>query len=132
MTTECKLRVRPYECDTNGHVNNANYLNYLEYGRFEHMRAIGIDYQELRKAGYGVFVARIEIDYKKPAVFDDELIVKTCPIKKGAVSGIVTQEIMRGEELIVSAKVTWAFVDSRGIPTKVPKEFDLPGLSPGE
>ena len=130
MISECILRVRPYECDGNGHVNNANYLHYLEYGRYEHMRVSGIDYQELRKAGYGVYVARIEIDYKRPAVTDDELLIKTWPIKKGAVSGVVVQEIWRKEELIVSAKVTWAFVDSRGTPVKIPKEWDLPGLKP--
>ena len=130
MTSECTLCVRPYECDGNGHVNNANYLNYLEYGRYEHMRVSGINYQDLLKAGYGVYVARIEIDYKKPAFTDDELLIKTYPIKKGAVSGVVSQEIFRGNELVVSAKVTWAFVDSRGVPVKIPKEWDLPGLKP--
>jgi len=130
MKTECSLRVRTYECDSYGHVNNANYLNYLEYGRYEFLRAIGFDFIQVTKAGYGVYIARIEIDYKKPAVTDDELQIKTWPVKKGAVSGIVAQEIWRKEELLISAKVTWAFVDSKGIPVKLPKEWDLPGLKP--
>jgi acyl-CoA thioester hydrolase len=46
------------------------------------------------------------------------------------VSGIIAQHILRGEELIVDAKVTWAFVDSRGTPIRIPKEWDLPGLYP--
>ena len=130
MTSECSLRVRTYECDSLGHVNNANYLHYLEYGRQEFLRAIGFNFSQVTKAGYGVYVARIEIDYKKPALIDDELQIKTWPIKKGAVSGIVAQEIWRDAELIVSAKVTWAFVDSRGVPVKIPKEWDSPGLRP--
>jgi acyl-CoA thioester hydrolase len=94
------------------------------------MKAIGMDYAKLIKAGYGVFVARIEIDYKKPATIDDELIIKTWPLKKGAVSGVIAQNIMRGEDLVAAAKVTWAFVDSRGVPVKVPKEFDSRALYP--
>jgi acyl-CoA thioester hydrolase len=114
----------------NEHVNNANYLNYLEYARYEYLRAIGFDYPASIKAGYGVYVARVEIDYKKPAVIDDLLLIRSWPVKKGAVSGVIAQEIKRGEDTIVEAKVTWAFVDSKGIPTKIPKEWDLPGLKP--
>jgi acyl-CoA thioester hydrolase len=111
-------------------VNNANYLNYLEYARYEFLRTIGFDYPAAIKTGYGVYVARVEIDYKKSAVVDDLLLIRSWPIKKGAVSGIIAQEIKRGEEIIVEAKVTWAFVDSRGTPTKIPKEWDVPGLWP--
>ncbi|MDR1588119.1 MAG: acyl-CoA thioesterase [Treponema sp.] len=130
MTTECSLQVRTYECDSYGHVNNANYLNYLEYARYEFLRAAGFDYPAVVKAGYGVYVARVEIDYRKPALTDDVLTIKSWPAKKGAVSGVIAQEIWRGEDLIVTAKVTWAFVDSRGLPVKIPKEWDLPGLRP--
>jgi acyl-CoA thioester hydrolase len=130
MLCKCKLTVRTYECDSYGHVNNANYLNYLEYARYELLRDVGFDYQAMTKAGYGIYIARIEIDYKKPAVADDELVIESRPVKKGAVSGIIAQEIKRGDDLLVEAKVTWAFVDSRGQPTKVPVEFDRPGLKP--
>ncbi|GHV94424.1 thioesterase [Spirochaetia bacterium] len=130
MKSECSLIVRTYECDSYGHVNNANYLNYLEFARYELLKDIGFDYPRAVKAGYGVYVARIEIDYKKPAVTDEKLTIKTWPIKKGAVSGILIQEIWRGEDLLVEAKVTWAFVDSRGIPAKIPPEWDVPGLHP--
>ena len=130
MTTECELRVRTYECDSNGHVNNANYLNYLEYARYEFLRAIGFDYLKALSNGYGVYVARIEINYKKPALLDDKLLIKSRSIKKGAVSGVLVQEIWREKDLIADAKVTWAFVDSRGVPVKIPNEFNLPGLNP--
>jgi acyl-CoA thioester hydrolase len=130
MTSECSLQVRTYECDSYNHVNNANYLNYLEFARYEFLKDINFDYPRAIQSGYGVFVARIEIDYKKPALVDDQLTITTWPLKKGAVSGVLAQEIRRGEDLLAAAKVTWAFVDSKGIPAKVPKEWDVPGLYP--
>jgi acyl-CoA thioester hydrolase len=130
MICECSLTVRTYECDSYGHVNNANYLNYLEYARYEYLRTIGFDYPKMISAGYGVYVARIEIDYKKSAVPDDVLLIRSWPVKKGAVSGVIAQQILREDDLIVEAKVTWAFVDSRGIPIRIPKEWNLPGLYP--
>ena len=128
MTSECKLTVRTYECDSYDHVNNANYLNYLEFARYEFLRDVGFDYPAMVKAGYRIYIARIEIDYKKPAVVDDELLIKSRSIKKGAVSGIIAQEIWRGDDLLVTAKVTWAFVDSKGVPSRIPPEWDRPGL----
>jgi acyl-CoA thioester hydrolase len=113
-------------------VNNANYLNYLEYARYEYLRDIGFNYLKAVSDGYGVYIARIEIDYKKPAVTDDRLTIKTWPIKKGAVSGTLAQQICRGDDLLVEAKVTWAFVNSNGTPVRIPKEFDVPGLKPDE
>ena len=130
MISKCSLIVRTYECDSYGHVNNANYLNYLEYARYEFLRDVGFDYSGMIQAGFGVFVARMEIDYKKPAVTDDKLDIRSWPVKKGAVSGIIAQEIWRKDELLVKAKVTWAFVDSNGIPAKIPSKWDLPGLMP--
>jgi acyl-CoA thioester hydrolase len=109
-------------------VNNANYLNYLEYARYEYLRDIGFNYPKSVSDGYGVYIARIEIDYKKSALTDDLLTIKTWPIKKGAVSGTLAQEIRRGEDILIEAKVTWAFVDSKGTPAKLPKEYDVPGL----
>ncbi|MDR1277267.1 MAG: acyl-CoA thioesterase, partial [Treponema sp.] len=88
------------------------------------------DYPAAIKAGYGVYVARVEINYKKPALADDILLIKSWPVKKGAVSGIIAQEIWQGDDLLADAKVTWAFVDSRGMPTKIPKEWDVSGLKP--
>jgi acyl-CoA thioester hydrolase len=130
MISKCSLKVRTYECDSYNHVNNANYLNYLEFARYEFLKDIGFDYLGAVKAGYGVFIARIEIDYKRPAIVDDELVIESRPVKKGALSGTLLQEVWRGSELIVKANVTWAFVDSRGAPTRIPAEFDVAGLRP--
>ena len=130
MICNCTLRVRTYECDSNGHVNNANYLNYLEYARHEFLRSIGFNLSIATREGYGVYIARIEIDYKKSAFLDDELLILTWPIKKRAASGTVMQRILRGDAVIAEAQVTWAFVNAQGIPSRIPKEWDVPGLDP--
>jgi len=132
MTHECSLKVRTYECDAYGHVNNAVYLSYLEFGRGEFLKAVGFDYPAVVAAGYGLYVARVEIDYKLSAFPDDELRIRSWPIKKGGVSGVMEQRICRGAETIAEAKVTWAFVDAKGKPTRIPKEWDVPGLTPGK
>ena len=130
MEYQCTLRVRSYELDGYGHVNNAVYLNYLEYARGEYLHSIGFDYNGAVAAGYGLYVARIAIDYKSPAFNGDELTITTKAVKKGAVSGVLAQTISRGETVLATAEVTWAFVDSKGQPTRIPKEYDLPGLKP--
>ncbi|WP_461252129.1 acyl-CoA thioesterase, partial [Treponema sp. R8-4-B8] len=91
---------------------------------------IGFDYEKAFKSGYGTYITRIEINYKRSAFTDDALVIKSWPVKKGAASGTIAQEIWRGEDLIVEAKVTWAFVDSKGTPVRIPPEFDVPGLMP--
>lgn len=130
MNHSCQLTVRTYECDMNGHVNNANYLHYLEFARHDFLKTIGFDFKASLDAGYGLFVTRIEIDYKRPALLDDLLVIESRVVKRGAVSGVMEQSIIRGADLVVQAKVSWAFVDASGRPSRVPPELDVPGLNP--
>ncbi|MDR0551116.1 MAG: acyl-CoA thioesterase [Spirochaetaceae bacterium] len=132
MASILKFRVRTYECDSYNHVNNANYLHYLEWARYEYLKDIGFDYPKLLTEGYGVYIARVEIDYKRPALVDEEIQVETLPLKKGAVSGVLSQRITRGSDIIAEAKVTWASVDTTGAPARLPPEYDLPGLAPAK
>ena len=130
MVSVRSLTVRTYECDSYNHVNNANYLNYLEFARCEFLKDAGFDYAGALAAGYGTYVARIEIDYKKPAFADDVLSIRSWLVKRGAVSGVFAQEISRGADVIALARVTWAFVNALGQPVRIPAEWDVPGLLP--
>jgi acyl-CoA thioester hydrolase len=131
MEHRFELVVRSYECDSYGHVNNAVYLNYLELGRHQFLRDIGFDYAALRAADFGLVVARIDIQYRRPSVADDRLVVASRPTKRLRVGGVMEQRILRGEELVAQAEVTWVSVDRRGKPAPVPPAFDVPGLDPG-
>jgi acyl-CoA thioester hydrolase len=131
MIHRCSLSVRSYEIDAYGHVNNAVYLNYLEWARGEYLRAIGFDYQGAIDAGYGLWVVRVEIDYRVPARLHDVLEIRTWPSELKSTHGTMSQEIWRDEALCAKAAVKWAFVDrTAGRPARIPEEFMRPGLVP--
>ena len=126
------LTVRSYECDSYGHVNNAVYLNYLEYARMEYLHQIGFNYKGFVEAGYFLYVSHIDIYYKASAVLDDKLTIEVTPVKLGAVSGTIHQ-IIKNESGVVCAEadVTWASVNSKTHrPCKVPEEFIVDGMRP--
>lgn len=130
MEHKTELIVRHYECDAYGHVNNANYLNYLEHARSEFLKSIGFDYNGFVEAGYGVYVFKISITYKNSALPDDLLEVFTTVIKRRKASGTFFQQIKRGETLVCEAEVTWASIGPDGKMTAIPVKWDVTGLNP--
>ncbi|MDD6487232.1 MAG: thioesterase family protein [Spirochaetales bacterium] len=130
-TTACHT-VRSYECDSYGHVNNAVYLNYLEYARTEFMRSIGFDYNKCVESGFYLYVTHIDIYYKFSAFLDDKLIIETAPLKTGAVSGTFKQIIKKEDgSICVEAEVSWASVNAKTQrPAKIPDELFVDGLKP--
>lgn len=132
MKKSAKLVVRSYECDSYSHVNNANYLNYLEYGRMEYLHAINFDYKGLIAAGYFLYVTRIDIAYKASAFLDDTLFIECEAIKLGKVSGKFHQRVLKEDGLVCAeADVSWAIVSAETRrPVKFPQEFYVPGLEP--
>ena len=78
MTHQFPLRVYYEDTDVAGIVYYANYLKFIERGRTEWVRELGIDQVALkREAGIVFAVRRIEADYLSPAIFDDDLTVLT-------------------------------------------------------
>jgi conserved hypothetical protein TIGR00051 len=130
MKHTCTLTVRTYECDSYGHVNNAVYLQYLEYARMEFLKDSGFDYTAFRKAGFGLVVARVCITYKMPALFGDELTIVTTPLRFRGAFGVFRQEVFRKDALLATAEVSWFCVNSEGKPTPLPLEFSLKTLEP--
>ena len=131
MTQTIEVEVRSYELDSYNHVNNAVYLNYLEYARMEFLRRINFDYTGLFDAGYMVYVTHIDIRYKYSARLYDKLLIDVSSIKLGKLSGVFQQIIRNHEGLIcVAAEVSWACVDKTGKPSKIPERYIVPGLIP--
>lgn len=129
MIHTTRLRVRSYECDGYGHVNNANYLHYLEVARADFLAAVGLDYAALTARGYGIYVAKISIEYRSPAFDTDDLEITSESVKTRHVSGVLHQIVRRGGQILAVADVEWAFVGSGGKPTRMPPEFDLSRLT---
>ena len=134
MRHEHRLAVRSYECDVNGHVNNAIYLHYLETARVDFLRASGVTYRELRERGFGLMVVRLCIDFKGEARMDDPLIIVTEPVKKRFTGGTFSQKVFRdeagGPHLIADAEVVWVCVDREKKPVRVPPFLDTEALQP--
>ena len=124
------LTVRPYECDSYGHVNHAIYVNYLEHARMQFLHAVGFDYKRMIAAGYFTVISRLDISYRSPAYADDALEIETESQKVRRVRGVFHQVIQRGPEIIAEADVYWCLVDAQGRPVRLPEMFDLGKLAP--
>jgi acyl-CoA thioester hydrolase len=120
-----KFRVRSYECDSYGHVNNATYLNYLEYARMMALLENNFSLDSMKQKGYMVVIRKIEIEYKYPLFLNDEVLVKTYNKEARNTSGTFTQEIynLNSDKLAAEARVTWVFTDLSGKPIAIPVEI---------
>lgn len=118
------LRVYYEDTDLAGIVYYANYLRYIERGRTEYVRALGIDQQALRDSAGLVFaVRRVEADYLRPARFQDRLTVET---RLGEVSGarlVMPQRVLRADEVLFTASVTLVVLGASGRPARLPADI---------
>ena len=115
---EYELEVLFRDCDPMGHVNNAVYLTYLEAARFAWWRS-AFGAQGLKEQGF--IVARVEIDYRKPALPGDRLLVRLRVEDIGRSSFKVGYEILnaRTRELVAEAKsvqVAFDYTQAKSVP----------------
>jgi acyl-CoA thioester hydrolase len=115
---EYELEVLFRDCDPMGHVNNAVYLTYLEAARFGWWRNT-FGAQGLKEHGF--IVARVEIDYRKPALPGDRLLVRLRVEDIGRSSFKVGYEILnaRTRELVAEAKsvqVAFDYTQGKSVP----------------
>lgn len=71
---ELEMKVRDYECDLQGIVNNANYQHYYEHTRHEFLSQHGISFARLHEAGIDVVVARLEMAFRAPLRSGDSFV----------------------------------------------------------
>ncbi|WP_306115439.1 MULTISPECIES: tol-pal system-associated acyl-CoA thioesterase [unclassified Roseovarius] len=125
MSHQFPIRVYYEDTDMGGIVYYANYLKFIERGRSDWVRQIGIDQNAMRDDGIVFAVRRVEAEYFAPARFDDDLLVET---KTQAVTGarlIVEQSVMRGDELLFQAVVTIVCIGEAGQPVRLPANIRL-------
>lgn len=116
-----EILVRGYELDSYGHVNHAVYLNYLEHARWEAMREAGITLETMRDWGAWAVVGGLEISYLRPCFLGDRLEVATEAVERTRTSFTVSQEIRRGTEPVIRARVRLVTVNAAGRPTELPE-----------
>ncbi len=119
------LTVRSYEMDSFGHVNNAIYFNYLEYARCEYMRQQGLGFADFHKWGTYPYVTRSEIEYKSPAQVDNllEICGEITEWKRTGFTMEYQVDNKSTARLCALAKMSFAFVDESGRPTRIPEPF---------
>ena len=108
MTHEIILKVRDYECDLQGIVNNANYQHYLEHARHEYLRSHNISFAELHEQGIDAVVARITMSFKRPLRSGDEFLCRL-RVKKDGIKYVFHQDIIRMSDKMLACR---AIVDT--------------------
>ena len=78
-----EMKVRDYECDLQGIVNNANYQHYMEHSRHELLDKLGVNFGKLHEDGIDAMVAKITIEYKIPLRSGDKFVVGINLERKG-------------------------------------------------
>lgn len=116
------FRVRYSETDKMGVVYHGNYAQYLEMGRVEWLRALGISYKSLEDSGVMLPVINMQVNFKKSAYYDDELTVITTIKNIPTVRISFEYEIVNQfDELLVTAETQLVFMDmERKRPIKCP------------
>lgn len=117
-------RVYYEDTDFSGLIYHARYLHFLERGRTDYLRCLGVEQSALLgidDEGLVFVVHRMEIDFKSPARMDDVLEILTTTVKAGGAKMVLDQEIRRGEQLLIAAKVTIAVVNRLGRPRRLPE-----------
>jgi len=121
------LPVRIYfeDTDTSGIVYHARYLHFMERGRTEFMRCLDIPHSSMMEGedAAAFAVKSIHIDYARPAIVDDALIVQSHVTDVKGSSCSLSQKIMRGEEVLVSASLRVVVIGQNLRPRRIPKEM---------
>lgn len=127
---EITFRVRYPEVDRMGYVHHANYLVYFEMGRVELMREIGRgSHREMEDGGLLAIVAQAEIDFKRPARYDDQLRLRTTVVRTTRVKIFHEYHLFRGEELLTIGRITLAMIDTDGKIQPIPEWMQVPAMN---
>jgi YbgC/YbaW family acyl-CoA thioester hydrolase len=122
-TYSCPIEVRGYELDSFGHVNNATYLNYLEFARWKMLGEEGITLEWIQREKRWPVIASVEIKYLKPTFMGDPLVVKTRVVDQSRARFTIEQLIFRGDTLVTSAIIHSVVVNESGRPVELPGEY---------
>src|SRR6478609_3952564 len=120
------VRVYYEDTDFSGIVYHANYLRFMERGRTNYLRLLGADHRALfeetqnEAPGFAFVVRSMQLEFLKPARMDDLLDVVTHPVEVKGASILLAQEVLRGADVLIEAKVRVAFV-SGGRARPIPK-----------
>lgn len=114
VSGEIKIRVRYAETDRMGLLHHANYLVYFEEGRTELLRAQGFTYRDIEDQGYYLVLTKLQVRYRRPAYYDDLLILRTTIVRTTMVKIEHKYELLRDGMLLAEGETTLGCVDHEG------------------
>ena len=121
---EYKFKIYYEDTDSGGVVYYANYLKFIERARSEIIKSLGFSNTNLREKFNLFFIVKYcNINYRKPAKLEDELIVFTSVVSLSKTSLVMKQDVKRHADLVAEAEVCLVAVDMKGKPTKIPEEL---------
>jgi len=115
------IRVRYPEVDAMGYLHHSRYLQYFEMGRVELLRRVGFSYAELERQGVFFVVVKVEVRYKAPARYDEELALMTRVTRQTHVRYDHAYELRRGTTLLAEGTTTIACVGRDGQVMQIPE-----------
>ncbi|MGI6854511.1 tol-pal system-associated acyl-CoA thioesterase [Mesorhizobium sp. 1B3] len=124
-----RIMARVYYADTDfsGVVYHARYLEFLERGRSDFLRLAGVHHTELADGKHGEalvwVVKRMEIDFRAPARIDDILTIDTRTEDISGARIFMAQQIRRGDDVLIEARVEAAIIGANGRPRRFPREW---------
>ena len=120
------VRVRSYELDSFGHVNNAVYLNYLEEARSEFLRQIGLSFHDFARLGVHLVIVEASVRYVSPARYGDEIVIAGAftEVRPASLTIEYTLTDRASGRVVATARTRGAFADpATGKPARAPRAF---------
>lgn len=112
FTSKINVRVQYYETDQMQYAHHSNYAKYFETARIEHLRCLEISYKSMEEDGIMLPVVNLNIDFKKPAKYDDLLTIETFIKEKPGVKIIFCYAVYNeAKQLLTTGESTLVFVD---------------------
>ena len=123
MKFQTEIRVRYAETDAMGIVYHGNYFDWMEVGRSELFRSIGLPYTQIEEEGIYIPVIEVHCKYFRPAKYDDEVIIETHVENFSAAKGVIkyTMYLKKDNTILVEAQTVHAFVNNKGRPVNIKK-----------
>jgi acyl-CoA thioester hydrolase len=129
VSNRMKIKVYYEDTDAGGVVYYGKYLGYLERARTELLAAHGVIVSEFHRNGIYFVVVRVEIDYKRPARLGDIVEITTEVVERRNASMTLKQQVFKDDALLVEALVTFACVDQKGKPIRLPANLRELGVA---
>jgi acyl-CoA thioester hydrolase len=121
---EIEIRVRYSETDAMGFLHHGNYFALFEMGRTELLRSRGGNYRRMEEEGLFMVVVSVECKYRKPAHYDDLLVLSTRVSRVTPAKIEHEYRLYRDGELLTEARSVLACVDRAGVVQRIPEVFN--------